>query len=519
MKGKEFWTACVLSALSGVLLTVGFPALQFHHATWVALIPLFFALRGKGAKDALFLGYVCGLFHNFTVLFWIRYVIHHYGGLPFPVAISILLLLCAYLAVYPACFAFFAQWWKPRPLLWTFGLPCVWVVLEFVRAYAVTGFPWANLGYTQTPFSHLIQFADITGVYGVGWLVVLGNTVLMACIDRGRSLMRPVMSLTALAACILAALVYGTVRVKEVAQLQEKTVPFQVAVVQGNIDQSQKWNPAFQQETLRRYRELSLKAASGDPVPELLVWPETAVPFFYGTDEKLTTQLTGIFQEIGKPLLFGSPAVTRVNGEMRFQNRAYLVDGNALTLGKYAKQHLVPFGEYVPLQKLLFFVNRLVEFAGDFVPGAESSPIPLHGQSLGVLICYEGIFPELAREAVSRGATAFVNITNDAWYGPTSAPYQHMEIARWRAIEFRRPLIRAANTGISTLVDAAGNLCGTIALNQQGYLACGVRPVKVKTFYAEWGNLFVWLCVLATGLGVLICLRRKALEERTGIAV
>lgn len=517
MKGKEFWTACVLSVLSGVLLTVGFPALQFHQVSWIALIPLFFALRGKSGKEALFLGYVCGLVHNFTVFFWIRHVIYHYGGLPLPVAISILLVLCIYLAVYPACFAFFARWWKARPLLWTVGLPCVWVVLEFVRAYAVTGFPWSNLGYTQTPLSTLIQFADIAGVYGISWLVVLGNTVLMTCIDGERTVMKRIAGFGVLAVCILAALIYGTGRVKEVMGLQEKAVPLQVAVIQGNIDQSQKWNPAFQQETLRRYRELSMKASLDEPTPELLVWPETSAPFFYGTDEKLTTQLNGIFLEIGTPLLFGSPAVTRVNGVLKFQNRAYLVDGSASVLGKYAKQHLVPFGEYVPLQKLLFFVNRLVESAGDFVPGGESSTIPIQGQSLGVLICYEGIFPELARASVRSGATAFVNITNDAWYGPTSAPYQHMEIARWRAIEFRRPLIRAANTGISTLVDATGTLCGTIPLSKEGYLACAVHPLKVQTFYAEWGNWFAWLCTLVTGLGVLACLKQSPSIEKMGL--
>ncbi len=509
MKGKEFWTAYVPSIMSGVLLTVGFPSLQFHQVSWIALIPLFFALRGKSGKEALLLGYTCGLVHNFTVFFWIRHVVHHYGGLPLPVAISVLLLLCAYLAVYPACFAFFARWWNARPVLWTFGLPCVWVMLEFIRAYALTGFPWANLGYTQTPLSTLIQFADITGVYGISWLVVLGNTALMTCIDRAIPVLKRIAGPSVLAVCVLAAMFYGTGRVKEVMNLQENAVPLHVAVIQGNIDQSQKWNPAFQQETLRRYRELSMKASLDKPTPELLVWPETSAPFFYGTDEKLTTQLNGIFLEVGTPLLFGSPAVTRVNGTLKFQNRAYLVDGKASVLGKYAKQHLVPFGEYVPLQKLLFFVNRLVESAGDFVPGGEASAIPLHGQSLGVLICYEGIFPELSRASVNSGATMFVNITNDAWYGPTSAPYQHMEIARWRAIEFRRPLIRAANTGISTLVDGLGNLCGAIPLNEEGYLACAVHPLKMKTYYAEWGNWFAWLCTLVAAMGILVRLKQS----------
>jgi apolipoprotein N-acyltransferase len=280
-------------------------------------------------------------------------------------------------------------------------------------------------------------------------------------------------------------------------------------VIQGNIDQGRKWDPAFQQETLRRYRELSLKAANHNPVPDLLVWPETATPFFYGLEEALTSQVNRMLNEAGKPVLFGSPAVTRLDGQARLQNRAYLVDGSGSIHGSYAKQHLVPFGEYVPLQKILFFVDRLVQAAGDFAPGRDSTPMGLNGQRLGVLICYEGIFPELARLTVLRGANFLVNITNDAWYGRTSAPYQHMEISRWRAVEFRVPLIRAANTGISTIVDATGKKCGTIPLDEQGFLVCNVRPSQVQTFYARWGDLFAWLCILTSVAGLVFTMRRS----------
>ena len=502
---SEIWSGLALSVLSGCLLTVGFPSQQIYPLSWVALIPLLFALRGKSVGWAFALGYVCGLVHNFTVLFWIRYVIHHYGGLPLAVAILILLLLCAYLGLYQACFAVFVRKWEAHPLLLAFCLPCAWVGLEFLRACALTGFPWANLGYTQTPLLELVQCADITGVYGISWLVVFGNTALLAFLTARKALV----SLVIFAVCIVAAIIYGDSRLKALREVQQEAEALNVGVIQGNIDQSQKWNPAFQQETLRRYRELSLGAVSGTPRPHLLVWPETSAPFLYGVDERLTAQLDGLFREAATPVLFGSPAVIRLDGEVRFQNKAYLVDGDARTLGEYAKQHLVPFGEYVPLGKLLFFVGRLVEFAGDFVPGTDISPIPFNSQALGILICYEGIFPYLSRRAIQNGATAFVNITNDAWYGPTSAPYQHMEIARWRAIEFRRPLIRAANTGISTVVDVTGRLCGTIPLNEQGFLVCRVQPADVPTFYCKWGDLFSWLCVVMTGAGSLFATFRK----------
>ena len=188
-------------------------------------------------------------------------------------------------------------------------------------------------------------------------------------------------------------MLYGSWRAATIEDLQSAATPWTVGVVQGNIDQSQKWDPAFQQETLKRYRELSREAARNNPAPELLVWPETAAPFFYRVEEKLTAQLNEMVRETGVPLLFGSPGITLVDDQPRFQNRAYLVNGAAVLDGVYAKQHLVPFGEYVPLQKLLFFVHRLVQAAGDFVPGDDSSPLILGRQPFGVLICYEDIFP------------------------------------------------------------------------------------------------------------------------------
>ncbi len=501
----KMWSAVLLSILSGVLLTVGLPTFNWFVVAWGAFIPLFIALRGRSSGEAFRLGYICGLAHFMSALYWIRFVIYHYGGLPFLLAVGALFLLCAYLAIYPAIFAFVAQRWQSRPLLWVFGLPGAWVMLEWLRGHALTGFPWANLGYTQTHFTQLIQVADLAGVYGVSWLIVLANTTLMVCLYRSRyRLSAPFF----FALCMLGAVGYGSWRLENIESLQERAAALPVAVIQGNIDQSRKWDPAFQQETLRRYRELSLQAAGHNPTPDLVVWPETAAPFFYGLEESLTLQVNSMLAEVGKPMLFGSPAVTKIDGQARLQNRAYLVGSGGDIYGAYAKQHLVPFGEYVPYQKVLFFVQRLVQAAGDFAPGKDSSPLFLNGERFGVLICYEGIFPELSRRTVLKGARALINITNDAWYGRTSAPYQHMEIARWRAVEFRVPLIRAANTGISTIVDATGRMCGSLPLDEQGYLVCNVRPLNVSTFYARWGDLFAMLCILTSVIGLTYSIKK-----------
>ncbi len=502
----------LLSGLSGLMLTASLPKIQWHWMAWVALLPLFVALRGTSARESFRLGYICGLSHFLSALYWIHYVIQHYGGLPTLLAVGALFLVAAYLAVYPALFAWAARRLEETPALWTLALPSVWVALELVRAYALSGFPWANLGYSQTPVLPLVQTADVAGVYGVSWLVVFGNTVLWSVMTRKRGAFAALL----FGGCFALCFAYGQQRLKTIAELQEKASPWRVAVVQGNIDQSQKWDPAFQQETLRRYRDLSLQAVGQDSPPDLLVWPETATPFFYGVDEKLSRQVNEILAEVGRPVIFGSPAITRVDGVPKLQNRAYLVTPDGTIAGAYAKQHLVPFGEYVPFQKLLFFIHRLVEAAGDFVPGTSSAPIGLGKKPLGVLICYEAVFPELARETALAGAEVLVNITNDAWYGRTSAPYQHMEMAGWRAVECRVPLVRAANTGISTVFDAAGRMCGALPLFETGQLTCTVRPFRLVTTYMRYGDWFAGSCSAVAVAALAFAFlrgRRKGIED------
>jgi apolipoprotein N-acyltransferase len=246
----------------------------------------------------------------------------------------------------------------------------------------------------------------------------------------------------------------------------------------------------------------------------MLVWPESAMPFFYGLDEDLSLRVDSIVRQTGKPLLFGSIGVTLVNGKPRLLNRAYLLDRDASLAGAYAKQHLVPFGEYVPWSNVLFFVRHIAAGFVDFVPGTNPGPLFFQGPPLGVLICYEAIFPQIARETVSRGAQVLINITNDAWYGDTGGPYQHLEISRWRAIEFRVPLVRAANTGISAVFDAAGEECARLALNTRGSLRCGIHPMSYLSFYAKYGDVFAWFSVFATFCAVMFTIVRKTVLRR-----
>jgi apolipoprotein N-acyltransferase len=500
-------SAIFLSILSGLLLTAGFPKPAMFYLSWVALIPLLIAIRNKTGKQALGLGYVCGMAHCLTCLFWIHHAVYHYGGFSLPLSFTLLLLLCVIMAPYPALFALLAQKWEERPLLYVFGLPFAWVALEWARAHAISGFPWSNLGYTQTPLNPLIQIADITGVYGMSWLVVLVNTVISGFI---RGFCRK-WGIAVLAACILCTLLYGFRRSEEITALQGRNIAINVGIIQGNISQSEKWDPAHDNETIDIYGRLSLECAKQEPVPDIIVWPESAMPFFYGLDEELSPRVDSIVKQTGKPLLFGSIGALRQDGRTRLLNRAYLIDGGARLVGAYAKQHLVPFGEYVPWSDTFSFFHHIAAGPVDFIPGANPGPLLFEGPPLGVLICYEAIFPQIARESVARGAQVLINITNDAWYGDTGGPYQHLQIARWRAIEFRVPLVRAANTGISAAFDAVGRQCGTLALNTRGFLTCGVHPMSYLSFYAKYGDWFAWLSVFVTLCALIFSTLRRGI--------
>ncbi len=493
--------AILLAILSGLMLTAGFPKPSLFFVSWVAFVPLLFALQGRNAKQAFFLGYVCGVVHYLTVLYWIRHAIYYYGGINYVLSNLILVLLCLMLALYPAVFALIAQRFGRRPALCVFVLPFAWVaVVEFAMTYTpFSGFPWTCLGYTQTPLNRLIQAADITGVYGISWLVVFASTAIFGFTrNHFRKTAIPV-----LAACIVAALAYGTWRIKDVRSAQQSAAPFRVSIIQANIKQSLLWDPAALENTFRRYAQLSGDAVKAQPDTDLLFWPESAMPFFYGIDENYTGETNKIVRSAGKPVLFGSIGAIRVDGKPRLLNRAYLVDGNAQILGAYAKQHLVPFGEYVPLKQYLFFVNHLVVGDADFIAGTHRGPIYLDGRALGVLICYEVVFPDIPRQEVRRGAQVLLNMTNDAWYGDTGGPYQHLEISRWRAIESRVPLVRAANTGVSAAFDATGAEIGRIPLNAEGFLTVTVHPMRYLSFYTGFGDIFAWLSVVATVFGII----------------
>jgi apolipoprotein N-acyltransferase len=484
----------LLAVLSGIMLTASFPPGKTGWIAWFALVPLLKSMENESFSKAFLLGTIAGLTHYFTLIYWIIIVLNEYGGLNLILSSVILFLLAFYLSLYPALFSILVGYLRGSRFR-AFLIAGIWVSLEYLRARLLTGFPWCLLGYSQSGFLHLIQIADTAGVYGISFLIMFSNAIVYLLLFRpdhaaGKGYLGLEISL--FIAMLSVAIIYGNYRLSGDKEGAKKEEPVKVAIVQANIDQSVKWDPLYQEESLDVYRRLTENAYPFKP--RLIVWPETAVPFFFQERSELTEQVYRISGESGALMILGSPAYERINSSIRYYNRAYWLSEGGRLIGYYDKVHLVPFGEYVPLKTLLPFVNHLVAAAGDFASGRDIAPMSLPGLPTGMLICYEAIFPELSRTHVKKGASLLVNITNDAWYGMSSAPYQHLVMSIFRAVENRRPLIRAANTGFSAIIDPCGRTIVRGDIFEEELL---INEVRIKdhelTFYCRHGDIFVYM--------------------------
>ncbi len=514
-------TRDLLALLSGAAVTAAFPDVDAAWLAWIALVPLLVALSGVGPKRAFRLGFLAGLSHFLTLTYWLVHTMGTYGGLPVFVSLPLLGLLAAYLALYPAACAFGLARWAPSPVASAALLPPLWVALEYLRATLLTGFPWELLGYTQYSRPTLIQIADLTGPYGVSALVAAGNgaAFLVVVWAFGRRRAVPAVSGRAAALAVVigvglvaVALGYGRLRLQWTDARIAGAPTLRTAVVQGNIDQKIKWDPAFRDATVEKYLRLSRSAPGG---AELVVWPETATPFYFGHDYELTRVVKDGVRRTGAWLLTGSPAFERAGETLRFHNSAYLLAPTGKRKGRYDKVHLVPYGEYVPLKRFFPFIGKIVEHVGDFKPGTRGETLKTDRGRIGVLICYEIIFPELARAAARKGAALLTNLTNDAWYGRTSAPRQHFSMAVFRAVETKRALARAANTGISGFIDPAGRVVATTPLFVSAVRTAELPLLTARTVYTRFGDLFAVGCLTGVaGLAIAREIARRRQNKR-----
>jgi len=509
----RFVRVLILPALSGLLLALSFPPFDIEALAWVALVPLLLALRGSSWKVALGQGWLAGLVFFAITLFWVIHAMHEYGKMPFVVSFLVMLLLAGYCALFVGLFgAVITRIPDRRGLLRIWTAPALWVTLELARTYLLSGFPWALLGYSQYHNLTVIQIADITGVYGVSYVLVLVNVLLAAVIEAVQKKRKPSLSrtspllvpwiATSLAVTLLAGLVgYGQWRLSPQHE-SPNDHRVRIGLVQPNVDQAQKWDAAYRRDTIDRLKRLSLQVSNK---ADLVIWPEAATPFLFDVETIYKNEVLTFVREHGVPLLFGSPALeSQAAGQFRLLNSAYLVSGDGLVLDRYDKAHLVPFGEYIPLKGLLSFLDKLVVGIGDFVPGPGPHVLSAPGGRLGVVICFEVIFPDLVRHFVEQGADYMVTITNDAWFGRSGAPEQHFAMVVFRAVENRIAFARAANTGISGFIDAEGHILRTTDIFVEDALIGEIRTGGPRTFYTVYGDLFAYGCVLLSVLVSLI---------------
>lgn len=488
------WAA---AALSGMLLTLTFPKLEWHLLAWVALVPLLVVLAFQTPRKAFKIGWFCGLVHYVTLLPWLVDTMRLYGGLPLVVGGSILFLLAGYLALFTGGFAMALVYAAHRPGMLIVAAPALWVALEYLRSFLLTGFPWALLGYSQYQQTLIIQMADLGGVYIISAVIVAVNTAV--CILwlylrqqpwQGRLVSRRTAGSSIVISGLLLAAAggYGFWRLEHLQHQTLEASTVTTALVQGNIDQAIKWDPAFQLETLQKY--LNMSEAVALKRPDLVIWPETATPFYFMRDVPLSARITHLVQQTRTPFLIGSPYYVYDNTTPRYYNSAWLIQADGHIAGRYDKSHLVPFGEYVPLKRWLPFLGKIVEHVGDFEGGPAGRTLQHQDLALGILICYESIFPYLGRRHAQNGANLLVIMTNDAWYGTSRGPYQHFSMAVLRAVETRRSLVRVANTGISAFIEADGRVYQPTELLVD---ATGYRELpllNIETLYTRWGDAF-----------------------------
>lgn len=501
---KELFNVYAPPFLSGIMLVLCFPTFDLFYLAWIVLVPFFFSLYDKEVKKAFIIGVVFGLPYFFGTLYWIYHSINHYGNVPFVISIMVVILLSLYLSLYTGLFAsLFSLTIKKTKLPALLIAPIFWVVLEFLRSYIFTGFPWSSIGYSQYKFLTIIQLSDITGIYGVSFLVIALNGALADLyLLRRRVKEMPlfpisytVIGMIILLVIIILSLIYGQFRLREKRDGNE----VRAAIVQGNIEQDKKWEPYYQKSVIETYKRLTINACSFQP--SIIVWPETSVPFFFGTDINYTRELVDFQRELNSYLLFGSILIKeKINNKYLLSNSTVLLDKDGKIAYIYDKIHLVPFGEYVPLQKFLFFINKLVVGIGDYVAGNNYIKANTPFGDFATLICYEIIFPGLVRKFYSTGGDFIVNITNDAWFGRTNGPYQHFSMAVFRAIENRKPVIRAANTGVSCFIDSNGRILLTSKLFQESVLTMVLKTDRTKTFYSKYGDLFSYVCIVFSSI-------------------
>jgi apolipoprotein N-acyltransferase len=482
---RDVTLQAVILVVATFVMALAFPRTDWSFTPWLALAPLLAIATIRAPRTAFLWGWASGTVFFLVLLRWLQYTFQVYSAIPWPLVYGPVFLLAAYCGFWTGAVAWAVSWLAARrSAALALGLaPFLWVAAEWLRGHLFGGFPWGALGYSQYLHLRVIQIAELAGVHAVSFVLLVVNAALAGCVVLR---WRDALAGTGAAAALLAAtLVFGTVRVAE--PLPGETV--RVAIIQPSIEQPLKWEPRHTRETLGIYFALLRRVA--EQHPDLIVWPETAAPTILRRDAPLIERFRTASAELGVPMLVGS--IDAVGDPPRFRNTAFLITDQGI-VGRYDKIQLVPFGEFVPLSSVLGFVRRWAEFISQLEAGSHAVVFNAPPAPFGIVICYEGIFPDLFRQFVRDGARLMVNMTNDAWFGRTSGPEQHLTMYPFRAVEHRVSVVRAANTGVSAFIAPNGMIVRRLHLFERGVMTEKV-PLRVgRTLFTRLGD---WLGLLS----------------------
>ena len=495
LAGLQFPLKLTGAAVSGLLLVASLPKPDLYPLGWIALLPLLLLISSEQtAFGAFAIGYAAGMAYYSGTFYWIAATMSTYGGLSPILSFGVFALFVVVFSLHTALFAVMLRLLIGR--LGPFGLLLAgpaWVGVELLQTYLIFGgFPWMLVGYALAPYFGILQLVTWTGIYGLSFLLVSVNAAAALALWRRDWKIGAAAAVPVLFALLVPA--------------PESSTPSEalsVRLVQTNIDIDQSWQSG---DAARLLDELHAVSTARGPGPDLLVWPETPAPFYLGRDPELRKRTAAIAGKLDAHFLLGYIG----HSSEGVSNSAGLLSPVGEQVSRYDKLHLVPFGEYVPFRRLLFFAESLVRNVGDFSPGTEYTLSTIDGHRISTTICYEDVFPGLMRQFTKKGAEVIVNITNDGWFGSTSAPYQHLRMARVRAVENRRYLVKATNTGITAIIDPFGRILSRTELGERTTLEGEVGYRNDLTFYVRYGDVFAYVMAMMTAAALVVSGRRPS---------